>query len=256
MPIHTYPTQLLSDNSLLPTWMEFKVFKRTSLKNSTEHETVNLYMPDDLSMPSSVQWGNDKPMGIAGAALQARRGQGTGVGEVMVAGAIDSVKNRISDYISGEAKNAGYSYDAQHTADVASVGAGMVQNPYLTAIFDGVNFRESQFRFKLVPHSESDCEVIDNIIKVFRGNSLPEKGNIPGMLNYPSEFQIRYVFENKDHPYLKKFMRSVITKVDVQYGSGDQWTQYRNGFPTAIALTLQFKEIQVVFSEHVLNEGY
>lgn len=244
-----YPHNIGTTDATLPSWIQFLVFRRTTIQDSVPISTINLYMPNDIRMPSSISWGT-KELGAVGAALSAHS---NGVS----AGAYDTASRtamNIANNILGKAAS-NYNVNYDLAKDAASVASGTVLNPYLTAIFNGVDFRDFAFRFTFSPHMESDCQVIDDIIKEFRMASLPTANSLVGqtVLDYPHEVQINYKFKDggENHPWLKNFRRSVITSIDIDYGTGNSWTTFRNGFPTMIQLDLRFKEIQLVLREDV-----
>lgn len=249
----TYPESLKADTGLLPANIEFTICERQKITSSSIKSTINLYMPEQLSIPNTTKWDSDLsgPIAALAGAMQTMRGpEIQRAGGAIAGAATQNVLTKI-------ASMAGITPDTAPQGPAAlSVATGMVKNPYLTAVFGGVDFRNFRFNFKFSPISLKDCQVIDDIIKEFRAGALPGYSAVPGHLAYPSEFMIRYKFEGQDHPWLKKFKRAVCTSVDVKYGQGSQWTQYRNGFPTLITLDLSFKEIQIVTAEEVMNEKY
>ena len=252
----TYPASLLSQD--LPASIQFTVFKRTTIKSSSPVEYINLYMPEELSMPSTVKWG-DEPLGVMGAGLAAARSGSSisqAAGNVGAAMGVGVAKWMATNGVAALGKMAGTSFSAEKAGTAASVGAGMITNPYLTAVFQGVDFRSFMFKFKFSPHSMKDCDLIDNIVRTFRSSSLPAASMGGAMMDYPDEFEIAYKFGGKPHPWLKKFKRAVLADIDVSYGIGDQWSQYRNGFPTMIVLNMKFKEIALVLRNDVEKDGY
>lgn len=251
----TYPASL--STAELPASIEFTIFERRSIQKSDIYQIINLYMPEEVSFPSTVKW-NDEPLGVAGAMLHGfaeNHGAAGSIGGAVSAGggaAIAALVAAVGHNVGqGASKAAGVNYNAEKAANVASVATGKVANPFLTAVFGGVNFRNFSFKFKFAPHREEDCVVIDNIVKSLRSASLPSRGIGGGYFNYPHEFQIRYLLGGKEHKWLKKFKRCVLEGIDVSIGSGDQWSQLRNGYPTMTIVDLKFQEIELVLRDDV-----
>ncbi len=251
----TYPKSL---GTVLPSSIEFRIYERSSIKDSSVKQIINLYMPEETRMPSSVRWGSAE-MGAIGAGINASR-QGAGMGsaawQTLTAGATHAGLAAINNMV-GKAsdKLLGMNYDAAAAGRAASAATGITLNPYLTAIFNGVDFRSFNFTFKFAPHSLSDCDDIDKIVSAFRKASLPDGHSGDITMKYPDEFEIKYMFDGAENKWLRKFKRSVLTEIDVVYGAGDQWSQHRNGFPTMITLTMKFTEIEIVMRKDV-EEGF
>lgn len=207
-------------------------------------------MPEDLSIPTTTKWGADQNLGVTGAGLKALRGGGAGAGEALGAAIGHGGAAAISALAEYGARTFGIPYSQDSANAAVSVATGSVLNPYLTAVFDGVDFRNFAFRFKFSPFNEGECDEINTIINEFRKAALPSSSGL-GTLNYPDEFEIEYQFNGKNHPFLHKFRRSVLTDIDVQYGAGDQWSQHRNGMPTMINLSMKFKEIDIVLRDDI-----
>ena len=214
-------------------------------------------MPEELRIPSTVNW-QAFDGGPVGAGLRALRGGADGASAAMTgagAAGLTALKAMGNEFMARTARSAGVTADLGAVGNAASAAAGATQNPYLTAVFNGVEFRKFSFRFKFSPTTSGECKTIDDIIKEFRSASLPPNNMTDPILLYPDECQIRYVFDENgspvDHPYLKKFKRSVITGIDVTYGDGSQWTQFRNGFPTTVTLSMEFMEIDPVYRKDV-----
>lgn len=247
--------------AVLPSWIQFSIFERKRLGDSSLVSVVNLYMPDSLTQPSTVKW-NDRALGPAGAALSLAQGRSSSIGSGALAlgtsAAAAGVTSAATNLVTKYAKDLNISYDAAAGADFTSAATGLTTNPYLTAIFEGVGFRNFSFTFRFSPHTEEDCVTIDNIVKEFRMAALPKAltGSAGSVFAYPHEVQIEYKFNGEKHRWLHNFRRSVIEAIDVNYGIGDQWSTYRNGFPTMIQLQMRFKEIQLVLRDDVETGGF
>lgn len=246
----TYPSSLTTPD--LKASIEFTIFERKTIRSSEPVKLINLYMPEEVNFPNTVKW-NDEPLGIAGAALHGLSKGGVVAGlEAGGGAAVTALLMAVGHNVGqGVAKMAGVNYNAGKVASVVSVEEGKVANPFLTAVFGGVNFRNFSFKFKFAPHREEDCTVIDDIVKSLRSAALPSRGVGGGYFNYPHEFEIRYKMGGDNHKWLKKFKRCVLEGIDVNIGSGDQWSQFRNGYPTMTIVDLKFQEIELVLRDEV-----
>lgn len=263
-----YP-KTLGDLDANPAWIQFAFFERKSPKVSTVGDKIHLYMPEQVAQPSTVSWDAEN-FGFIGNALR------TGAANVvnaykqkdigaLVAGATKQAENVIIggvDLMTARGlANIGSMAVGLMGGNVSAEGlmgeiGGKVPNPYLTMIFRGINFRDFAFSFKFFPHSEDDCKTIDDIIKSFRANSLPNyEGAGDVFLGYPMECEISYMWENNRNPWLHRFKRAVCTGIDVDYTSSGMFSTMRNGFPSEIVLTTKWSEIDLVTRKDVYSNG-
>jgi hypothetical protein len=145
------------------------------------------------------------------------------------------------------------------SGDLAELKTGVLLNPYLSQLFRGVDFRNFQYTFRFVPFTLEDCDLIKNIITIFRKWSLPAGpagGGGSPYLEYPGEVEIQYQFQDGENRYIHRFKRSVITGLDIDYTGSGMWTMMRNGFPTETVMNVRLSEIQVVVREDVEELGY
>lgn len=227
-----------------PASIMFSFYERESYKKSSPTDIIHLYMPETAAAPATTSW-DAEAFGFVGATVSGGRGFSLGdtasralhQGGANIAAA---VVNKMGGQVSAES--------------LMGEMMGKIPNPYITMVFKGVDFRKFQFEFKFAPFSEKDCDIIDAIIKAFRGNSLPpgsgaNKG--PAFLGYPMEVETKYLWMGKDNPWLHKFKRAVITGVDVNYAAAGQFSSMRNGFPTNINVTINLSEVEIVLRDDV-----
>lgn len=258
-----------------PAWIRFNFYDRLDPTAKSKSDTVCVYMPESVSQPSTVSWGPEK-FGFIG-------------NQIANAG-----RNMIQNYNSGEGGFAGHLaamsaagksvWNGADLAGAANLGAarglssagsmfaqlsggqvtadqlmgevtGKIPNPYLTMIFEGVNFRNFAFTFKFYPFEEADCDRIDQIIKAFRKHSLPEYQGERNFLGYPSECQIEYMWQDDKNPWLHAFKPAVCTAVDVDYTAAGMFSVMRNGFPSEIVVSTKWSEIQIVTRKDI-DEGF
>lgn len=261
MSILCYPLEV-QNADLHPATMSFKFFDRQSMEKSVPLSDIVLYMPESASNPSTVSWGQEKfgviGNGISSIAQGYKAGgfEGAGnavpgaIGNVMDQGvyrALGSIGSTLANMLGGNVTAEGL---------IGEV-SGKIPNPYLTMVFQGVDFRSFAFTFKFTPYNEQDCEVIDRIVKTFRQASLPSRGTEGGtaMLGYPQEVEIQYNWRNNKNKWLPRFKRCVITAMDTDYTGNGMFSVMRNGFPTTVTVSLKFTELNIVTREEIEQGG-
>lgn len=270
---HLWYPDNLTDTNAHPAWLQFRFFERKSPSDSAPLDTIDLYMPEQASQPSTVSW-SPESFGFVGNALAktARAGvEGFTMDEGLISGVMNAGADAGAagmDALGGIAgltatrflANAGSAAANFMGGNVSAEGLigevmGKTPNPYLTAVFKGIDFRNFAFNFKFYPFREKDTETIDKILKTFRANALPSYQNGKTFLGYPSECEITYKWQGKDNKFLHKFKRAVCTGIDIDYTSSGMFSVMRNGFPSEITMATKWSEIEIVTREDI-EEGY
>lgn len=258
--VYYYPPGLQSEDKY-PAYMSFEFMERKDPTKSTLSDIVYLYMPERASQPSTVSWENEK-FGFVGKHM-AQSVSGVAGGNINLDAALDAAYEGAQVAAQRMGGNVGAKIANMLGGQVSAEGlagevTGQIPNPYLTMVFRGVDFRNFGYTFRFFPFKESDCKVIDDIVKTFRGFALPpgEGSSGAGVLGYPKEVQISYKWMGEDNMWLHRFKRAVITGVDVDYTPNSMFSVMRNGFPTCIEMNLKLTEIEIVLRDDVLEKGY
>lgn len=250
----TYPTTL-SNSALNPAHINFQFYSRDTKNKLT---SINLPMPDAVSNPSSINWDQESfhMMGDTMARSLKAIDKGTGTAED-----IQTKMNSMAERIKSVAFYTGMSNVVGAVSPGGGVSAeglmgavsGKMPNPYRTMLFRGVDFRSFVFKFELVPFSESDCDLIHNIIMKFREHSYPDFAAEKMFFTYPDECQISYIWEAQPNKWLPNFKRAVCKSIEVDFTPKSQWTSLRNGFPNMITITTTWSEIEIITKTDITN---
>ena len=122
--------------------------------------------------------------------------------------------------------------------------------------YTGPMYREFSFNFSLKPTSDVEADTVDNIIKHFKESAAPEQIANKGFRIYalPYVFEITYHFKTAPNKRMNKIGKSALTNMSVTYG-GDRFTTFEDGNPVEVALSLSFKEIELLDKERI-KAGY
>ena len=128
--------------------------------------------------------------------------------------------------------------------DVAGAPFGLTINPFLFMMFHSPNFKTYQMSWQLVAENEAESETIAKIIDFIKYESSPERNGATGsiLLNYPSIFKIKFHPNDK---FTIKTKPMIIEALAADYTSGGYPSFHENGAPSAISLTIKFKELDV-----------
>lgn len=138
--------------------------------------------------------------------------------------------------------------------DVISAAGKVSLNPFKEVIFEAVDFRAFNFRYRFFPKSKQEADNVEKIIKLFKFHMHPDLSSNKLFFIYPSEFEIAYYFENKQNTYFHKLKPCVLESMDISYG-GEQFSSFRDGIPTEVNMTLTFRETEILTKKQI-RDGF
>lgn len=115
---------------------------------------------------------------------------------------------------------------------------GETINDFASLMYDGVNMRDFNFSWSLIPNSEEEANEIEDIIIAMKKNCLPEHRG--WKILYPNFWKIRLVLPGDLDPIT--FNDCVLTTLTNTYFE-DNKTVFNTGHPTKITLLASFKEL-------------
>jgi hypothetical protein len=206
---------------------------------------IALYMPNSINNVTSVDWGNEDMSGAfqvgADIAMAGAGADGLLSGASAVASATAAASSKAMIAANKTAQNN------------LRVTPG---NSKEELLFRSVEFRTFDFSYVFAPKSDTEATTVLNIIRMFRHHMLPEyKDDQEFMFLYPSEFNVKYMHNGKENPYLSKHITSVLLSVSTDYTPNGQWNSFAGGFPQQINMTLRFKELGIPTKETVPFDG-
>jgi hypothetical protein len=144
----------------------------------------------------------------------------------------------------------------ENTRAVYDKFKGQAKNPNLESVFKSVPFRSFNFPFTFAPKNQKEKDSVHKILQLFRFHMLPEHQNgANGYFNVPSEFQITYMYRDKENTYLPRISRCVLQKVEIDYAPEGVISSLppdeRGAPPTIISLDLSFGETEIMTKETV-----
>ena len=198
----------------------------------------------------SANWENKELGALAGAGeLFDKEGllsTAGGLGDLAARGAIKAAASLPSGF--------GITGDLGASLDLAS---GKVANPYKEQLFSNMGFRQFAFNYKFTPRNESEYNQVRRIIKLFKYHMHPENDPTGLFLEYPSEFNIKYLYEGSENEHLSKISSCALTDIKITYGNQDAFTTFKNtsGAPAEINMQLAFTELETLTNDRIA-EGF
>tara|TARA_R100000005_G_C4979785_1_gene189868 strand:+ start:56 stop:1282 length:1227 start_codon:yes stop_codon:yes gene_type:complete len=227
--------------------------------------TILLYMPEDVSTGFKANWGGKAFSTFATNTLRAAGGETTGDKLKQLGNAIGEQADKIVPLIGATAIRKGIQKitgDSLSNDDVFGAISGAILNPNTELLFEGVDMRNFQLTFKLMPRNQDESIDINKIIKQFKRTMLPRKGASKvfgisntgvtnGFIGVPDLVRVAFMHGPGEHPHLPKFKMCAITQVDVNYTPDGSYATYEDGQPVAIELRLNLQETKLVFAEDI-----
>ena len=221
--------------------------------------SVVLPIPAGISDQNAVDWSEDTQNPVqaaaAGFAMKALF-DSAGTGKALSAGA-DAVKKNMPEIKA-----------ALGTAIVSSaVGVGFDQmlarqsgailNPNMELLFKKPMLRPFQFQFRLSPRSREEGQEIIRILRFFKQGMSPQRTEGRLFLKTPNTFRLQYLKDQRNpNPYLNRFKECALTSCVIDYTPDQNYATYEDGIMTQYSMTLQFKELEAVFSDdYEIDDG-
>ena len=154
--------------------------------------------------------------------------------------------------ISGALPNAG------DNAAALSKKTGTAKNPNLEMVFKSVPFRKFEYNFEFSPRNQSEVDSTDKILKLFRYHMQPSlKNGGSAFFVVPSEFEITYMYIDKQNTYIPKIARCVLTDMTIDQSPEGVFTTFKSdekgAFPTSTKVTLAFTETEIMTKQKVAD---
>ena len=136
---------------------------------------------------------------------------------------------------------------------------GMSVNPNMELAFKSVPFRSFTFDYKFAPKNKRELDSVHKIIQLFRFHMSPALIGTTQYFASPSQFQLTYMYREKDNNYIPKIAKCVLENIEVDYSPGDKFTTLKKdktgASPQLINVQMQFKEMSIITKE-TIAEGY
>ena len=238
-------------------------------QNTKTKYYIELPIPQEVNDSNSVTWGEDRMNAIELATLSvAQRAMQDGVGDiagaavqmfnegVSVPGLTPQSQSALRAAISGKAINALGSQVSPQS--VVARSTGQILNNNLELLFSGVNLRSFPFSFTFSPRNPKESDVVKGIIRSLKMSMAAKAGEFNGsaqgiFLKSPDLFQLDYLKDGKNHPFLNRFKLCALTGMSVNYTNAGTYASYNDGTPVNIRMNVTFKEINPIYHEDYLQ---
>lgn len=233
----------------------------------TPKEKILIYMPEDIQSEYGANWGGAGfgliSKGLMGGAADVFDGSfdiGKAFDEGLKA-AGGALQRKTIDTIVGLANKA---LGTSVTTNQALGGMeGKVVNPNVEMMYESPEMRGFSLNFKMFSSSAAESEEIRRICNTFKKNMLPEFGG--QFIKVPNIVKVTFMTGGNPNEFVSQFKPCAVTNVSINYTPDGSWATYQGvssnggktvvGAPVATSITLQFKELKMLFSNDITIDG-
>lgn len=131
---------------------------------------------------------------------------------------------------------------------IASRLTGTILNPNLELLFKGPQLRNFPFTYLFLPREKAEADQVIGIIRTLKENMTPRiQSNF--FIKSPNVFSVEYLKGGTPHPYLNRIKLCALRSCNVEYAPLGTYATFPDGMPHAVRMTLQFTELDPVYSE-------
>lgn len=138
------------------------------------------------------------------------------------------------------------------TASVISTNLGVIPNPHLANVFQGIQPRSFNFRMVLQVSSPEESAALQTVVEKIRKYYLPAISSDRSALAYPHEVNVSfseagYSKVNPKTPLDKMFSlkRCVLENMTLDVGADGTPAFFHNLEPVAVTMDLSFREVEI-----------
>jgi hypothetical protein len=128
---------------------------------------------------------------------------------------------------------------------------GVVRNPHLTTIFDGVKLKNYNFTWKMSAKSEREANRMQSMITLIKGLMHPKIIAGGFALEYPYLATLDFI-TGASKVNMPNVRDSFITRLDVNSAGSGAPAFFRDGNPVSVEFTLGFQEIDILTRDNFI----
>ena len=169
------------------------------------------------------------------------------------------IKYKILGYdIAAQALNVGMG--GQMTTNQIMGGvSGTIINPNVELMYEAPELRGFNLNFKMMPRDPQESRDIFGICQTLKKAMLPSWGGkikggevgVGSLLTLPKIVSVKFMTGNRLNKYVTQYKPCAITNVSINYTPDGNYATYQDGSPVATLLSVQFKELKLVFEQEV-----
>lgn len=226
------------------------IASKTLSEKKSDISSIVLPMPEDVQAQYGANWGGAGFGALFGALAQGSTGNLSA--ETAQDKILTSVKTKIyKEIVDAVNKGLGTSVTPNQ---IIGGREGKIINPNVEMMYEAPELRNFAINFKMFATDQAEANNIRGICNAFKKAMLPSiSGGGAGFIKVPNICRISFMTGSTVNPYVSQFKPAAITNVSVNYTPDGAWAAYEQGAPIAVQLSVQFKELKLIFREEITD---
>lgn len=162
----------------------------------------------------------------------------------------DSAKNQFKSLVRGVIQKGFAPSDSTSKNILKNIGTGLAYNPNKQLYFNEVTMREFSLIFSLAPLSRAEAETIKTGFTAMAKSAAPDVDSTQFFFTYPDYFNVLIQVNGVT---LLNRSNLAITSLNLDLSSDGPLTWHNDGFPTALQLSIGFKESEIPTKGNLKN---
>jgi hypothetical protein len=209
-------------------------------------KNIIMYMPEDIQSEYGANWSGAGFGFLAGRLMKAAGGN-FDLGQTFKDFS-DSARKGAVDFISNNANKA---MGSGVTSNQALGGiTGTIVNPNVEMMYESPEMRTFSLTYKMFASNEEETKQIRAICNTFKKNMLPSFGG-GAFIGVPNVVRVTFMTGSSPNPFVSQFKPCAISNVSINYTPDGSWSSYEGGAPVATNITINFKELKMLFAEDI-----
>lgn len=132
--------------------------------------------------------------------------------------------------------------------------SGIIRNPHITTIFNGVRLKSFAFTWKLAPRSQQEAIKLEEMLTHIKAYMHPKIIGAGFALEFPYLATVDFV-AGDSKTVLPNVKSSFITRLDVNSSSSGTPAFFKDGRPVTVEIAMGFQEINIQTRDDFLPSG-
>lgn len=214
-------------------------------------KTVTLPIQPTISDSNVVKWGAEDMnalQAVAAAVAMSTIEGGPEAAAAAITGAADFIAGKGNPSLKALIAT-GFAEQAAQVKGLLTRATGGILNPNTELLFQGPDLRTFGFTFSLSAREPQEAIQIKNIIRFFKQGMSVKRADTALFLKSPHTFEIKYLFNGKEHPWINKIKECALTSCNVNYTPAGNYATYEDGAMSQYDISLSFSELEPIYDD-------
>lgn len=209
-------------------------------------KNIIMYMPEDIQSEYGANW-SGAGFGFLGGRLLKMASGNFDIGQAF-ADLGDEARKKTADFL---VNNANKALGSGVTLNQALGGiGGTIVNPNTEMMYESPEMRTFSLTYKMFASTPGESKEIRAICNTFKKNMLPSFGR-GAFIEVPNVVRVTFMTGSEPNPFVSQFKPCAINNVSINYTPDGSWASYEGGAPVATNITINFKELKMLFAEDI-----